>query len=90
MALIEARKGGHKKEPLDELTAISMGVHPEQLKAAQENKSNGKVSKGGSKNSKRNKKKQMKAEAIKDMLEEKINSSKQRHTSIRKFRQEDE
>lgn len=82
IALKEARESGAKKIPLDELTAISMGVHPELQKPE---KAAGRIVKSSRKN-KRDKKKRAKGEAIKEMLSEKISASKERHTTVRSYR----
>lgn len=90
LAIKEMRENGKKPSTAsldlnDELTAISMGVHPDQKAPAVA----GRVGKSSRKN-KRDKRKKAKAEAIQDMLAEKIVSSKKKHTTVRKYRAEEE
>ena len=68
----------------DELLAISKGTHPDQSSMK-----SGKVTKQGKK-SKTSKKKQERAEMIKDMLAEKVTLAKQRHKTVRGYRKKDE
>lgn len=67
---------------MDELTAISRGIHPDQQK-----QSPGKILKKGKK-TKKDKRKMEKAQMIKDMLSEKIDLAKKRHKTVRHYRGE--
>lgn len=77
------------KDLVAELNAIAKGQSNEQ-QAAQINAKVQKNKKTNFRKNKRQKNKQDKAEAIKDMLEEKVRAAKLRHKKVRNYRDDEE